>query len=529
MAGQRRRMYLFERAYRDYADRLYRFVRYSLRLCRSIWRWFWTGPGAKILEVLLRICVVLSGALFAVLYVMYERSHGRDLSAGSIFSFLVIAVYVWILMWGWKTPIYVLSRLTAAICATGIVAGVVLVAATGATGIFTVYLLALFLLTASSFLVFVPMRILHWLWLIRRHITYSCPHDDCNETGTPIHVCSCGQQYRDLYPSFYGVFRHVCRHNGKQVKLPTMDFLGRNKLERRCRRCERPLQHTALGELAVRPVFLAGGPDTGKSVLLRQAIRQLAQDLEAPAAGTVRIDSEHERISIDQDYKLLDQGLVLGKTVGDITTAFGLAVRLRKPKRLRCLLHLYDPPGEIFTSMQLLGKKQVLQDLYGIMLVVDPFATSVLSSCARRGAAELKASSTTLYHVVAELIGAVNQLLMRQAADKCGITLAVVLNKVDALPTAEGYEFLANLLPINGSAFDATHQARCRDALERLGEGRSIRALEQKFKKVQYFACTALGRTPSHGNRQPFQATAVTAPFLWMLGLDNTAGGKSRS
>ncbi|NLF71434.1 MAG: ATP-binding protein [Candidatus Anammoximicrobium sp.] len=534
MAGQRRRMYLFERAYRDFAHHLSGFVRYSFGLCGKIWLWFWKGPGAKALELAIRVCVVLSGAVFAVLYVMYERSHGRELSAESVFAFLVIAGYVWILMWGWKAPLHVLSRFVSAACAAGTVAAVMSLLVSAAAILFSGYLLVLFLLTASSFVVFVPMRVLHWMWLMHRQITYRCPYDDCpgGHGGVPIHVCTCGQQYRDLYPSFYGIFHHVCRHNGEQVRLPTMDFLGRNKLERRCPVCNRPLRHTSLGELAERPVFLAGGPSTGKSVYLRQAIRQLAKNLDDLGAGTVLIDADDERLSIEQDYRLLDQGRVLAKTVGDVTRAFGLAIRLRKPKRVRCLLHLYDPPGEDFTSMQRLGKKQVLQDAYGIILLVDPFATSVLSHYARRGATYLKASSTTLYDVVAELVGAVNQLLMREAADKCAIPLAVVLNKVDALPTTEGYEFLANLLPINGSAFDANHQAHCKQALERLGEGRSVRALEQKFQRVQYFSCTALGRTPSHGNNQPFQASGVTAPFLWMLGLDGmgtVTGAKARS
>ena len=59
-----------------------------------------------------------------------------------------------------------------------------------------------------------------------------------------------------------------------------------------------------------------------------------------------------------------------------------------------------------------------------------------------------------------------------------------------------------------------------RQALEQLGEGRSIRALEMKFATVRYFACSALGRMPDHRDQSPFQGTGVTEPFLWLLGLD---------
>jgi len=82
---------------------------------------------------------------------------------------------------------------------------------------------------------------------------------------------------------------------------------------------------------------------------------------------------------MDRDYQLLDSGHVLGKTVGDVLHAFGLAIRLRKArtktrKGLSCLLYFYDPPGEDFLTMQRLGRKHVIQRVSGIVLLADPFA-----------------------------------------------------------------------------------------------------------------------------------------------------------
>ena len=269
-----------------------------------------------------------------------------------------------------------------------------------------------------------------------------------------------------------------------------------------------------MGELAERPIFLAGGPSTGKSVFLRQAIRRLPEHIAKTWGGKVCIDSQEQRTSIERDQKRLDRGQVLAKTVAGAVHAFGLAIRVKKPRRLSCLLYVYDPPGEDFTSMQRLGRKQVMQRIEGIILLVDPFATPALAKFGRRFGDRLKASSATLHEVASELIGVVNQMIVRQANEKCQVPLAVVLNKTDALPAKE-YPFLADLVSSDDGAHD-----RCRQALERLGEGRSIRALEQKFETVRYFACSALGRMPDPRDHSPFRGSGATEPFLWLLNLD---------
>jgi hypothetical protein len=105
-------------------------------------------------------------------------------------------------------------------------------------------------------------------------------------------------------------------------------------------------------------------------------------------------------------------------------------------------------------------------------------------------------------------------MIVRQANEKCQVPLAVVLNKTDALPAKE-HPFLADLVSSDDGAHD-----RCRQALERLGEGRSIRALEQKFETVRYFACSALGRMPDPRDHSPFRGSGAIEPFLWLLNLD---------
>ena len=130
--GLRRRMYLFERAYMDFAAHVREFRRRLGRLCGRIREWFWNGPGARHMEVVLRVLVVVSGAAFGVLYVLYERNHGRNIGAGGLFAFLLIAAWVTALMWGWKAPVHIAARASSGAVAAGLVlllgAGAVLVA-----------------------------------------------------------------------------------------------------------------------------------------------------------------------------------------------------------------------------------------------------------------------------------------------------------------------------------------------------------------------------------------------------------------
>lgn len=513
----RQRMYLFERSYVDYAAGLRKFRNKLLSICGAIWNWFWKGTGATVIEGILRLLVVAAAIVACVLYVRYEFDHGRSFSAGMLIAIVAIWLFTFLVLWGWKAPVHFIARIVSGISASGPIFILTILAIVFAILVFTPYLLVLFLLTALSFVIFLPMRTAHTLWLLYRRITYRCPYDDCAYSGLPIHVCSCGQRYNDLKPSFYGIFHHVCRHLDKtEAKLPTMDFLGRNKLPRLCGACGRPLIFSSMGELAERPIAIVGGPSSGKTLFLRQATRRLRDYLGTMRGSTVRIDSKVQERELENDFKLLDRGMVLEKTSGDVMRAFGLAVRIRR--RFRYLLYLFDAPGEHFLAMEQFGRKQAIQHIAAIILLVDPFSLPALSEHGRRLSTELKPSETPFQRIVDVLINGVNMMLVRQPTDRCNIPLAVVISKGDAFPE-EDFPFLSNLYSDNEHAVDEAFHTRCKQALEKLGAERSIYALEQKFSNVRYFACTTLGRMPDRRNNSPFKAEGVISPFLWLLAL----------
>jgi hypothetical protein len=517
-------MYLFETAYHDYLQHFTGFFQFAFRCCGATWSYFWSGPAARFFDVVLKLAVIVSGITLAFLYVRYEQAAGRGVSVGLFTGAIFTMVYSWILLWPWKGPVHFAARAASGTTAAATMLGLALLALIVAAVTFGSYLLLLVILTALSFLVFVPMRVSHWLWLKRRDISFVCPNDLCpsrderQKPGHPIHECDCGHEYADLYPSFYGIFHHTCRHrDGRIARLPTLGILGRNKLPRKCPHCRHPLPFTSLGELGVAPIAVVGGTSTGKSVFVRQAIRSLKSTLERSSGNRVELDSPEQWRKLKQDWDDLDHGRELPKTIGDVVQAIGLAMRLKRPRTFRKLVYLFDTPGEHFATIERFGRKQVIRHVSGILLLIDPFSLERLANHARRLHSGVRPSPEPLENVVATLVGGVRQLKLRQSNGRCDVPLAVVVAKADALPVAD-FPFLSGLLPANGQA-GADHSARCRQAIIDLGAGNTLRTLELNFNRIRYFAGSAQGRTYDARDSTPFTPVAVADPFLWLLDL----------
>jgi hypothetical protein len=516
----RPRMYQFERAYVDYAAGFRGFVHRIRQVSADIWHWFWRGEGSVIIEWLLRAAIVTAALGAAWMYWSYEQNRGRGFSSGMVVALLAIIVFVSLILIGYKAPVHVVARLLSGTSASGLALALMAVAALVATAIFVPYLLILFLLTALSFLVFIPLRGLHAAWLLHRRITYRCPYDDCAYSGMPIHVCSCGEQYADLMPSFYGLLHHSCRKPGHYERLPTMDWWGRNKLPRLCGGCKRPLVFSSIGEVSIRPISLVGGPNAGKTIFLHQAVHQLQGQIGSLRGGTARIDSDQQKKEHEDALQRLGQGQVLPKTSGNVMHALGLTIRV--PHQLRCLLYLYDAPGEHFSSVESFAQKQNMQHISGILLIVDPYSLPAIADvAARRPASPASTIQPTIepfQRVVDVLVQETNLMLVRQPTERCKVPLAILLSKTDDLPVKE-FPFLAGLTPANGHTSDAAFSSQCREALANLGARSGLETLERKFTTVRYFACSALGRPPDHTNI-PFKPVGVAEPLLWLLGLE---------
>src|SRR5271157_2585941 len=115
----RRRMYLFERAYRDFFARLGSVLGRVLAASRVVWDWFFRGAGSRVWEVLLRLAVVGTAVLMCVMYLRYESSLGRGFSGGSLVPLLFIFIYAFVLLWSWKAPVHFAAKALSAASAAG--------------------------------------------------------------------------------------------------------------------------------------------------------------------------------------------------------------------------------------------------------------------------------------------------------------------------------------------------------------------------------------------------------------------------
>ena len=522
----RRRMYLFERAYLDYAARLRDAWNWFLRVCSIVWKWFWSGGGATAIEFLLRICVVVSGVTLGILYVLYEKKHGRGLSGGTIFAFCAIVVYVSVLMWGWKAPVHIAARAVAGAVASG----AVVLLAVGAMAVllvfFAVYLLFLFLLTALSFIVFLPILAVEKIYRWINGITFECPYDNCpSKKGRmnplPVHVCDCGAEYPNLYPNFYGIRHHTCRHPAHpdgEARLPTRDSKGRNKLHRRCAVCGGDLIHSELGLAAPRSIFVVGDSSSGKTVFICQALRELCGKIGRIPKAEAHVSSVKQQQGLDEQYKRLDKGALLAPSRGTVMEALGVVLSI--PKRLkRTLLYMYDAPGEHFQTMSQFGQKQAMQNAHGIVLVADPSTFPGLS--------EYYGHDAYAYAPFADIAGNLGNVLgslFGQDEDgRVDVPLAVVITKsdelpVDDLPCLAGFRNAQTGQPVLNAPND-----QCREALRQLAGENAIQVIEQHFSRVRYFSCSALGRGPDVSDTSAFSPVGVLDPLLWLLGLDGAA------
>jgi hypothetical protein len=98
---------------------------------------------------------------------------------------------------------------------------------------------------------------------------------------------------------------------------------------------------------------------------------------------------------------------------------------------------------------------------------------------------------------------------MRPGSDgKYGVRVAVVISKAD-LPAVRETIGDVRERPIRS--------AKCRKAIADWDGRNAIRALEQRFREVKYFACSPLGRTPGPDCREPLQGSGLLQPLEWIL------------
>ena len=326
---------------------------------------------------------------------------------------------------------------------------------------------------------------------LAKGIFYTCPSRRCAYRGLPVYVCpGCSQGNRDLWPNLYGLLWHECAGCGR--RLPALDLLGRRQLGRRCGGCEMPLLGKHAGRARERLVAIVGGPGSGKTSYLLMAVHEILAAGRNGHRSLLRgeIDDPQQEALFREAWHKLERGEPAAKT----SEVMRAALLYGSAAGSRCQLYLYDAPGEEFVSISAMTRQQYFPLLEGFILLVDPASFG-------NGRGE------SLRDVVASTLAVAATGIPTRSDGRMRLRVAVVLSKAD----------LADVrCEVGDVRAGGIEGSRCREAIVRWGGESHLRAIEHRFESVEYFACSALGRTPSQ-ERDAFRAHGVIEPLAWVL------------
>lgn len=344
-----------------------------------------------------------------------------------------------------------------------------------------------------------PMVMVSRVFRAVRRIFFTCPARECGHRGWPAHACPhCGEKRKWLYPNAYGVLRHHC--SNCKTPLPTLHLNGRHKLDRYCGRdsCRMPLIGKHAGFAPERLVALCGGPSSGKTCYLLMAAGQILEGEGAKIGLQAKIDVPAQEADFNRAWQEMRSGIEPQKTTV-VNEALMLYAALQ---RKRFQLYLYDAPGEEFETIAGMGKQHYFPLVEGFIVMVDPKTFN------GTGQGVPHHHVNTLSQVVTSLLGTAMLGVPPGRDGRFDKRVAIVISKADIPEAQDALGDIRMQLPPG---------ERCRQALMDWGVDNAVRAVEGKFKSVEYFACSPLGRPANGRSREPFEGVGVLAPLYWAL------------
>ncbi|QKV95841.1 hypothetical protein HUT19_32260 [Streptomyces sp. NA02950] len=275
-----------------------------------------------------------------------------------------------------------------------------------------------------------------------------CPHLECGRpVALPVHRCpACGAGHRRLVPNGYGALRHVCRCG---ARLPASPVFGARRLETSCPFCARPLpRRTGRERARTRTVVLAGGPDSGQSVVRYRALARARERVEA-LGGTLRPEAVATHAATLTGLRGADAPLVV-----------------------------YDPPGAAFTRQESVDALDCLRRADGLVLVVDALALPSVRRSLGEGERESVAAVPVSPQDPSDTVVRVLHVVATLPARRRPRRIAVVLTKSRAVRRA----LIGAELPDPATESGAG----VRGWLERSGGGNLVRTVERFGGRVRY-------------------------------------------
>jgi ARC6-like, IMS domain/Double-GTPase 2 len=373
-------------------------------------------------------------------------------------------------------------------------------------------------------------------------VYYRCPncHD---QIKIPKYICSnpnCLEEHTRLWPSVYGVTHHTClsTHNGNLCgqSLPTLTFLGRDKLTTRCPSCDYQLEGLG-GTNAHFPIV--GDPNSGKSTYTIMAVQEFIDEYASRNRLQVKFPDPLHQQKYESSVSLLNAGRFPLKTTSADDGAKAINLELKTPNQaVPNLLYLYDTAGEDTAT----DDKAVVQGGYfkyvnGVFFIIDPFSIPQIYNEYKQ---ELSSQSKTsmpseqnldaLFARMLELFETKTQL--GGGNKKFSQPIAVILTKTDEcnLEDKVGLAAARRYMQNNPGKVQTEQDAiniLVEEFLRDRGANNLVLSLHQYFSNVRFFSCSALGTNASPN--KPFEGLRVLDSMLWLFDRANVLPNKANA
>ena len=410
---------------------------------------------------------------------------------------VVVRAWTWMVTSVRKAPLslvfwpLLLLPLTAAVTGTA--------AALAAVVVLGIVLTAVLLLVALGALVLAGvLRGVDLGRQVARRAKATCPDPKCGyRNRLPAYRCTCGRVHHDIRAGMQGL---VVRRCACGVLLPTTVLKAAAGLVALCQNCGRDL-HAGAGALTDVAIPVFGSTSAGKTRFIYAGMVALSRHLPA-IGGSFRVDGPDSEEIFRTATTVVERGAQTAKTPAERPAAItawmqagGSAARM----------HLLDAAGEVFTTRDAAADLRFLDDLEGLVFVLDPFSVPEVAS-ALRGALEPRLQAAQPAHLDPEQSYLVTASWLRDQGvrlDRKPLAVAVV--KADlllGLPPADG-------LTETSSSDDIERWLRDR-GLDNLLDG-----MTRDFREVGYHlvASQDAGTAPD-GTAGP---TSPARPLLWLL------------
>jgi double-GTPase-like protein len=365
-------------------------------------------------------------------------------------------------------------------------------------------------------------RLVEYLNMAAHGIYGRCP--SCHERLTlPIYLCKCGARHLRLIPGPYGSIYRRCQCG---ESLPTLFLFGRNKLNSICPHCQHGLNTTLLtiGDLFI-PIV--GGVSAGKSSIMTATLVEFERKETGLTVSFPKAPEEKESVDERNHRRNRSQyfsGQTVEKTTDGQVRAF--QIELEDSRQRRRLLYVYDAAGEIFRGGHDLGSLPYYSLIHSLVFLVDPFSLTKAKAAvdaAARARTESAASTDSPQDIYDQVVRSLLHFSRRRGVRN--IPVAIVVTKTDAMGIRS--RILATKVPVDPAAktpptADELRSLTVRQWLYENGASPLVRSVEQDFRNVRYFECSALGRPPSN-DASRFVAHGVLEPWAWILGKNGLA------